>query len=460
VRRAVEDRGLLALVAICLGYFLVMVDTTIVTVALPAIGDSFGGGASLLMWTVDAYTIFFAAFVLGGGALADRLGARRVYVYGTVLFALGSAVCALATAGWILIGARALQGIGAAALMPSSLTLIQSTYKNARKQARAIGIWGGLGGVAAAFGPLLGGVLVTSVGWRTVFWINVPLAAAAIVLARCTLAETPRTSVVNSDIGGQASLATALILLVAGIIGLGHSSKDGPILLGVLLTVTGVVLVSVFILRERRRTAPIFETDLLRNRGLRTAVLTGFTLNFGFYGQFFLVTIYLHQVRHVSALLTGIILAVEACGAIIGSPFAGWTTHRFGPRATMIIGLAAGATGFLLLAVVREDTPLALVAGALFVVGFGIDAAMVAATALTLRVTPSGSTGVATGLLNTMRQIGSALGVAAFGALATSTGSFNSGFVTAMIFAALCYLFGVLLSTTAPPRANLSTLKR
>ncbi|MFC4999862.1 MFS transporter [Dactylosporangium cerinum] len=426
-------------VAVCLSFFLVMLDSTIVTVALPSIG----GGTATLQWVVDAYTVVFAALVLAGGSLADRFGARRAYRAGVMIFTLGSIMCAgSGTASAWLIAGRVVQGVGAAVLMPSSLALIRSTYPEPATQARIIGLWGGLGGVAAAAGPLLGGALLSVAGWPALFLLNVPFAVLVLVVSG-GLVDPPVVPGARVDVRGVVTSTCGLALLVAGCIA--HRAD---------LVAGGALVLGLFVALQRgalqrralqsRRPASMLRPDLLRHRALRATVITGFALNFGFYGQFFLVTLYLQQQRHLSPLLTGVALAVQAAGAVVGSPFGGWATHRSGPRTTMLIGLLTGAAGFVALALCASG-PLPAVLAALFVIGFGIDTAMTAATSLTLQVAPDGHAGVASGLLNTMRQVGSALGVAVLGAI--------GGFATAVLIAAGTYLAAavlVALRTAAP----------
>ncbi|MGI5181985.1 MFS transporter [Dactylosporangium sp. CA-152071] len=421
--------------AVCLGFFLVMLDSTIVTVALPSIG----GGTATLQWVVDAYTVVFAALVLAGGSFADRFGARRSYHGGMTIFALGSVMCACTTGGAWLIAGRVVQGVGAAVLMPSSLALIRSTYPEPARQARVIGLWGGLAGVAAAAGPLLGGALLAVAGWPALFLLNVPFAVLVLCIGR-GLVDPPRHAGARVDVRGVVTSTCGLALLVAGCI-----AAHPP------LIVAGALVLGLFVLLQyraskalaeapatggRRRPAPMLRPDLLRHRALRATVVTGFALNFAFYGQFFLVTLYLQEHRHLSPLLTGVALAVQAAGAVVGSPFGGWAGHRYGPRATMLVGLLTGAAGFAALGACAAG-PLPAVLAALFVVGFGIDTAMTAATSLTLQAAPDGHAGVASGLLNTMRQVGSALGVAVLGAV--------GAFPNAMLIATGTYLAAALL---------------
>jgi DHA2 family methylenomycin A resistance protein-like MFS transporter len=434
------------LVTLCLGFFLVMLDTTAVTVALPAIGNGFGATTELLQWVVDSYAVVFAAFLLSAGLLADRLGARRIFLAGMIVFAVGSTVCATAGSGAVLVAGRGVQGAGAALLMPSSLALIRASNPSAQRQSRAIGIWGGIAGIAAASGPLLGGMLVSGFGWRALFLANLPVAVVAVALTLFTVTEAARTPREGGlDILGQGSAFAALACLVTGLIRLGHAHSTSSILVAVGVLAAGSLLTVVVVFVESRCGAPMLDPRLMRHPGFRYTVLTGFALNFGFYGQFFLVTLYLQAERSASPIATGIVLAVQAGGAIAGSPCGGHAAHRYGPRMTMLLGLVLGAAGFVLLAFAMR-TPLPCLAAVLFVIGFGIDMAMTAATMLALQVSPPDRSGIATALLNMMRQFGSALGVAALGALAATFGSFGRGFTVAMLVAALSYLAAAALT--------------
>jgi DHA2 family methylenomycin A resistance protein-like MFS transporter len=230
----------LPLIAVCLGFFMVMLDTTIVNVALPSIGRDLAGGVDLLQWVVDSYTVVFAAFLLSAGAAGDIIGPRRIYIVGLVVFAVFSAVCAAAPSGGALIAARAFQGLGAAALVPGSLALINATYSNPSARAKAIGIWGGMGGIAAALGPVVGGALVATAGWQAVFLVNVPVAAAAYWLVTRYVVNPRPEHKRDLDLFGQILAIAALGCLTYAIIeGGGHSGwtiiDTGLIVIGVVL---------------------------------------------------------------------------------------------------------------------------------------------------------------------------------------------------------------------------------
>ncbi|MEU2867228.1 MFS transporter [Streptomyces mirabilis] len=438
-----EEPSRWALIALCLGFSLVILDTTMVTVGLPTMETGLGIRGGVAQWIVDAYTLTFAALLLSGGALADRWGARRVYLGGTALFAVGSALCALATCGWMLVAARAVQGVGAAGLMPGSLSLIESSYLDARRQARAVAVWGMVGGFAAAVGPLAGGVLVASFGWRGLFWANLAVAVVTLGLSRCLLREAP-TSRRRVDLVGQVILFAALAAVVAGVIELGDGGAEPE--WGLLLVVAGVVLAPVFAAVERRRPEPVLELGLLRHRGMRATALVGLALNFGFYGQLFLLTGFLQQVERMSAVQTGVVISGEALGAICGSPYGGWAVNRFSHRAAMLTGLLLGAGGLLAMAAASWERAPGMTVAASFVLGFGIDTAMTAATAFMLRLAPSGRAGVASALLTTARQVGSLLGVALLGVLGDATQQSPRTFALAMLIASLSYLGAAYLA--------------
>lgn len=434
----------LPLVAVCLGFFMVMLDTTIVNIALPAIGRSLNGGVDLLQWVVDSYTLVFAALLLSAGALGDRIGPRRVFLAGLGAFALFSAVCAVAPTGGWLVAARALQGVGAAALVPGSLALINASYPDRASRAKAIGIWGGMGGIAAACGPVLGGALIDGFGWQAVFLVNVPVAAIAYLLV-VRYVINPRPEHRRSlDLPGQGLAITALASLTYALIDGGGSSgwqtRDTVLIVGGLLLIMG------FLVLEARRRDPMLPVGLFRDPGFSTANVTGLLLNFGFYGQYFVLTLYLQQLRHYPPLTAGLLIAPEALGAVVGSPLGGRTTARFGPRMVMITGLVLGAIAFLAMLPVGAHTNYALLGPVIFVAGFGISFAMPAATAAALQAAPPERAGVAAGVVNAARQTGSVLGVAVLGTLTTTSGSFLTGFHAALTGSAVIFAVGAVLN--------------
>lgn len=428
--------GSATLAAVALGFFIVMLDTTIVNVALPRIGSGLHGGVSLLQWVVDSYTLVFAALLLTAGAACDILGARRIYLGGLGVFAVFSACCALAPGGGLLITARVLQGVGAAALVPGSLALLAAAYPGSAARAKAIGIWGGVGGIAAAVGPVLGGALIAGLGWRAVFWVNVPVVAVTVWL---TLRHTPNPAPAHHrrlDLPGQAAAVLALCAITYAVIEAAHTSWRPR---SVVILLIGVAAGAGFLLIERAKPDPMLPLKLFRDRSFSVASFVGFALNLGFYGQFFVLTLYFQHYRGYGPLAAGLALAPQALGAVIGSPLGGRATARFGPFATMLAGLLIGAAAFASLLTFTRTTPYGVIAPLIFATGFGISLAMPAATAGAVSAAPAQYAGIAGGVVNSARQTGSVFGVAILGGFIT-TGAFRHGFQLAVAVAAIIFL--------------------
>lgn len=394
-----QSRG--AVVAMLLGYFVVMLDTSIVNLALPSIGADFDSAISELQWTVDAYTVVFSALLVTAGAVCDRLGPRLVYLAGLAAFTLCSIGCALASSGAMLVGARALQGLGAAAIVPGSLALISLAYPARGVRARAIGLWAAAGGTAAATGPLLGGLLLATVGWRAVFWVNLPVAGAAFALTLRGIPAAPPTPTAGRMRVGAQMVAVA-------------------------------------------------------RAGLAGPVAVGLALNLSFFGQLFVLSLFFQQELGYPAWLAGLALTPQACSAVLAAPLGGRAAARIGPFATMLLGLTAATIGFAGLAFVSGKTPYLAVAVLTFIVGFGMAFAVPAATVAALTAVPRSLTGMAGGVVNAARQMGSAFGVAALGALVAVPAGFLAGFHLAVITAAMVYVAAgvlVILLMVRPQRS-------
>ena len=442
-----------ALVALCLAFFIVMLDTTIVNIALPAIRDDFAGGVRLQQWVVDSYTLVFAALLLTAGAASDVLGPRRVFQLGLVAFALFSVACAASPTGLVLIIARALQGIGAAALVPASLALIGASYPDPAGRSKAIGIWGGMGGIAAAVGPVAGGALIAVTGWQAVFLVNVPIALVAYILVRRAIPDIRPSQRRSIDPAGQILAITSLFILTYAIIEGG--GKGGWDLVDLGLLIGGALLLLVFVIVQRQRGGrAMLPVSLFGSATFSAASVTGLLLNLGFYGQFFVLTLYLQQLRHFSAIAAAGVLAAEAVGAIIGSPLGGRIAARIGTRITMIIGLVVGSIGFAGLLPVNAHTDYLLIVPTAFLAGLGMATAMPAATAAAIGAAPAERAGVAAGVVNASRQLGSVLGVAVLGAFVAEGKEFLPGFHLAVACSAGIFLFGVLLHLCVRPKST------
>jgi MFS transporter, DHA2 family, methylenomycin A resistance protein len=407
---------MLPLLAVSLGYFMVILDATIVTVALPALGRDLQAGVAGLQWVVDAYAVVFAGLLLLGGTLSDRFGSRGVFPFALAAFTLASAACGLAPSLGALVAARAAQGVGAALTVPSSLALLGAAYPDPGQRARAFGLWGGIAGVAAASGPVLGGVLVAFVSWRAVFLVNLPIGAVTLWLVRRHVTATSRREGAHGlDPVGQLTALIGLGGLVVALIQGGELGWRQPIVLAglALFVASGIA----WLLTERRIGDPMVPFGLFRRPTFTGATAVGLLLNLAFYGQLFVMSLYLQYARHEPPSLAGVALLPEALAVLVASPLSGRLTGRTGPRLPMTTGMLVGALGFALLALADPGTAFALLVVPMVAVGFGISFTMPAATAAVLGAAPADRGGLAAGVLNTGRQVGGAVGIALLGAL-------------------------------------------
>jgi MFS transporter, DHA2 family, methylenomycin A resistance protein len=433
----------LALVVICVGYFLVILDAMVVNVALPSIGRELHGGVAGLQWVVDAYTLSFAGLLLAGGALAERLGGRLVFLAGLVTFMLASAACGLAPSLPFLIGARLVQGAGAALLVPSSLVLLQAAYPDRAERSRAFGIWGAVAGIGAASGPIVGGLLVTGWSWRGVFFINLPFAVAALALTRRAVPATQRRARAL-DLPGQLLAIAALALLTAALVEAGRLGWTAPdVLAGFALAAVAAIA---FVAGERRSPDPMLPLSLFRRTEFRSGTAVGLLINFGLYGQLFVLSLYFQDHRGYSALRTGLALLPEAALLIVASALSGRIMARTGPRRPMLAGLAIGGAGLLGVATAGPHTMYLLLVLPMAATGFGMALTMPAATAAVMEAAPPDRGGIASGVINAARQAGSVLGVALLGSLVSARSGFAGGLHAGIVVAAAAFFLAAGLA--------------
>lgn len=309
----VRDNRRAATAAVLLGFFVVMLDVTVVNVALGGISADLRIGIGTLQWVVDAYTLVLAALLLAAGVACDRIGARKVYLIGLLGFGVLSFACAMAPTGGTLVAARAVQGVGAAAVVPGSLTLLGAVHPDPAARARAIGLWGGAGGVAAAVGPILGGMLVTAVGWRSVFWINLPVIAVAVLLTVGAVDGTRGAAPRGLDLFGPGLSALGLAVGTWAVISAGEHPQLAAVAVGAGL-LTGFVAV------ERRVPEPMLPPGLFAGRGFTVAVTVGFCLNVSFFGQLFVLSLFFQRTLGFDAWDAGLALAPQACSAVVAAP--------------------------------------------------------------------------------------------------------------------------------------------
>jgi EmrB/QacA subfamily drug resistance transporter len=409
-------RRLLVLVICSMSLLIVGLDATIVNVALPSIGRSFHSALSGLQWTVDAYTLVLASLLMLSGSAADRLGRRRVFRTGLVLFSAGSLACALAPGLGLLVAFRVLQAIGGAMLSPSTMSIVRNTFTDPRERAQAIGVFAAMFGISMALGPVLGGFLVSVISWRAVFVVNLPVGLAAIVLAARFVSESLAPRPRRLDPVGQVLVIAALAALTYAIIEggrVGFGTAGIVILLAVALgCLAGLVLY------ERRRGEPLLEVRFFASAPFAGASAIAIFLSAALGGFLFMNTLYLQDVRGLSALPAGLYMLPTAAMMIVFAPVSGRLTGRFGARPSMCAGgLAAMASGLMLIRL-APGTPVPYLLGAYAVFGFGF--ALVSPPIANTAVSgmPPAQAGVASAVATTSRQVGLTLGVAVFGVVA------------------------------------------
>jgi MFS transporter, DHA2 family, methylenomycin A resistance protein len=404
----------LALAAACLGFFVIQLDATVVNVALEAVRTDLGGALADQQWVVASYTVALAAGMLTAGAMGDRFGSRRVCLVGLAVFALASAACAAAPDMPVLIAARTLQGIGAAALLPCSLALIVQQFPDPRERAHALGVWGGISGIGMAAGPVLGGVLVALVGWRAIFLVNVPVCVVAIVMIGRWAAESPARRSGPLDLSGLVLGTLALAALAGGLIEAGHRGWTHP--LPLTLMIGGALLFPIFVLVERHAPEPMVPLGIFASRRLSAGTGVGFLFNFCLYGVLLCVSLFLQGPLGQSPFAAGMQILPLTVAIAIGAATSGRLTGRFGARVPMLIGFGAGATGAALLFLAGPSGPPELVVAGAVVLGF-CSFAMPAMTSVVMSDVAAHRAGLGSGVLNTARQAGGALGAAVLGSL-------------------------------------------
>ncbi len=467
--RALARRGPGALlVLVCLAQLMVILDVSIVNVALPSIKHGLHFSTTGLQWVVNAYTLTFAGFLLLGGRAADLLGRRSVFLAGTALFSLASLACALADSSSLLIAARAVQGIGGAVISPASLAIITTSYTQPGERNRALGIWGAMGGVGGALGALLGGVLTQGLGWPAIFIVNVPIGLLVLTLGPGLIPEgRSELDHKHFDVLGAGLVTGALTALVYGIVRTDTLGWGAPGVIVPLLS--GAVLLVLFAIVEGRfARAPLVPLPIFRRRLLRAANLVVFLLYAAVFAMWFFLSLYLQQVLHHDALLTGLSFVPMTLAVVLGTSFAPRLVARFGARSVIAAGMLLAAAGLLVLTGARPGgsyATLVLPGGVLSALGLGL--ALVPATIVAVSGVPSSQSGLASGLLNSSRLIGGALGLAALSTIAASqthadvhagasgVSALSSGFQLAFGVSAAVSLLGavvavVLLRTPRP----------
>ncbi|MFC1433764.1 MFS transporter [Streptacidiphilus sp. N1-3] len=448
-------RRLLVLAVCCLSLLITVIDATAVNVALPAVQRDLNAQVSGLQWVIDGYTLAIAGFMMLAGSTADRIGRRRVFQAGLALFTVGSLLCSLAPGLSWLVAFRVVQGLGASMLNPVALSIITSTFPDARQRARAIGVWGATVGVSLTLGPVVGGLLVGSAGWRAVFWINIPVGLLALALSAVLIPESKAATARRRDPVGQVLVLTVLASLIFAIIEGSHRGYGSALIVGLLLL--AAIAAVALPLYERRRGQPLVDPAFFRSIPFTGAFITAVTAFLALSGFLFLNTLYLQDVRGYSALEAGLLTVPMAVGTAIASTVSGRLTATHGPRPPLVAAGVLVAAGAVLLTGLSPGTaqPLLLVAYLLFGCGFGLVNAPI--TSMAVAGMPPAQAGVSAAITTTARQIGNSLGVAVLGSIVTAhaRGPLHQGFTSASHLAwwilagcgALIAALGILTTT-------------
>jgi MFS transporter, DHA2 family, methylenomycin A resistance protein len=451
-RRPTASPGVVLLV-MCVGYFLVLLDATIVNVALPTIGRRLHSGVSGLQWVVDGYALALAGVMLTGGTIGDLRGHKRVVLSGLMLFGIASLGCGLAGSAEVLIAWRVIQGIGAALMLPGTLAVITNAYPEQRDRARAIGVWAGVGSCALPAGPLLGGVLVQAAGWRWVFLLNVPIVAVACAAAARVVAESHAPTARRLDLPGAGLAALALVGATFAFIEGGHGGSALPVVIAAVCAAAGA---AAFLLVERRARDPLLPLGLLRRPAFVTANAVAGAMNLASLGLLFVLTLYLQEVRHDHALAAGVALLPLFVPLCALAPVGGRIVARIGSRRPMLGGLLLAAAGIALLTLSGATSGYLTLLPALVLWGVGLAFLTPAVVSAAVSAVPAGRAGLGSAVNNTTRQAAGAIGIAAFGAIAAAPGSpgFVHGFHVVAAIAAVLLLVAALATVALPARTG------
>jgi EmrB/QacA subfamily drug resistance transporter len=464
---ASAERKWMALALLCAVQFMVVLDIAIVNVALPSIQTDLGFSQENLQWVISAYALLFGGFLLLGGRAADLLGRRRLFIIGTVVFTVASLLAGFAWSEGALIGARALQGLGAAIITPAGLSILTTTFAEGRERNAALGAWGGVGAFGAVAGVLLGGVLTDALSWEWIFYVNVPVGAAALLLAPVLLRESRDLKVRSFDAPGAVLVTGGLVALVFAITQAHEYGWSSAATIGIFTT--AVVLLGGFLAWEARAAEPLMPFSIFRLRTVSGANVAGLILGTAVFAMFLMLTLYMQQVLGYSAMRTGVAYLAVAGTAIVWSGVAAQLVNRVGVKPVLIAGMAsltAGLVYFTQVSVGGSYVGDLLPGFLLIAIGLGFSFVPISIAALA-GVQPA-EAGLASGLINTSQQVGGALGVAVLSTIATSTTSnavstgtavpfaLTDGFQAAFIAAAGIAIVGVLAAIVLVRRDDLA----
>ena len=415
-----DNRRWWTLGAMCFALFMVMLDNTVVNVALPSIQRDLQTSISGLEWTVNAYTLSFAVLLVTGGRLGDIFGRRKVFLFGVVLFALSSGFIGLAQSDEWLVAGRAVQGIGAAFMMPATLSIITNAFPP-QERGKAIGTWAGVSALALAIGPVVGGFLVQNVSWQSIFFLNLPVAAAAVAVTLFATHESrDETATHQVDYAGVATITVGLAALVLALVEGNSWGWGSPAILS-LFAVAAVGLVA-FAIVERRSREPMVDFAFFRSRSYLGSNVVAFVVSFAMLAMFFFLALYMQNIKGYTPLQTGVRFLPSTAVIIVVGPIAGRLTDRIGPRPLMTLGLLITGASLFWQGHLATDTSYGFLVGAFVLMGLGMGLVMSPMSAAAMNSVAREKAGVASGILSMSRMVGGTFGVAAMGALITGLG--------------------------------------
>ena len=460
-----RDKRWIALILLCSAQFVVVLDASIVNVALPTIGEALDFTESSLPWVVNAYVLTFGGFLLLGGRLADLLGRRRVFMGGLILFAIASLAGGLASTSGQLVAARAVQGLGAAILSPAALSIVATTFKDGAERNKALGIWGAVAGSGGAAGVLLGGILTEYLGWEWVLWVNFPIGIAAAALAPRLIAESRAEQEVRTfDVAGATTITLGLSALVFALLDAEDAGWGSTQTIGV-LALSAILLIA-FVAIERRSRAPLVPFSIFRLRTITGANVVGILVGASLFSMFFFISLYMQQVLDYSAIKAGLSYLPLAVAIMLSAGVASSLVTKVGFKPILAAGMVFIAIGLLWFSQISPDgTFLADILGPSLFAAVGLGFAFVPVTIAAVSGVEDREQGLASGLINTSQQVGGALGLAVLAAIANSeignshdravlTDGFSSAFLVGAGFAVLGLIATLVLIRTADSKAH------
>jgi EmrB/QacA subfamily drug resistance transporter len=463
--RDARDKRWIALALLCVAQFVVVLDASIVNVALPTIGEALDFSEGNLPWVVNAYVLTFGGFLLLGGRLADLLGRRRVFMAGLVLFAIASLAGGLASNSGQLIAARAVQGLGAAILSPAALSIVATTFRDGAERNKALGIWGAVAGSGGAAGVLLGGVLTEYLGWEWVLWVNVPIGIAAAAIAPSLIAETrSEDEVRHFDVAGATTITLSLSALVFGLLDAESAGWGSAQTIGTL--VASALLLGAFVVIERRSRAPLVPFSIFRIRTITGANVVGILVGASLFSMFFFISLYMQQVLGYSPIKAGLSYLPLAVSIILSAGIASQLVTKVGFKPILATGMGLIALGLIWFSQISVDgTFLSDILGPSLLAAVGLGFAFVSVTIAAVSGIEDREQGLASGLINTSQQVGGALGLAILAAVANGIiGSshdpaklvegFQSAFAVGAGFAILGLIATLVLIRSSDSRAH------